>query len=90
MSLLIVRLVVFVLLFWAGFKLWQLWQRLPASKLDQADTSSSGKVESDASEQMLACAHCGIHLPKSEVIQAPQGYFCSPEHLLEYKQEHSN
>ncbi|MDP2417629.1 MAG: PP0621 family protein [Hydrogenophaga sp.] len=29
---------------------------------------------------MVACLHCGTHLPESEAVQGRQGVYCSPEH----------
>lgn len=31
-------------------------------------------------EDMVRCAHCGVHLPKSESILAGGSFFCSAEH----------
>lgn len=31
-------------------------------------------------EDMVCCAHCGVHLPKSESIQVDDVYFCNAEH----------
>ena len=31
-------------------------------------------------EDMVRCAQCGVHLPKSESVAAPGKYFCSEEH----------
>ncbi len=31
-------------------------------------------------EDMVRCAHCGVHLPKSESVQTDGQYFCSAEH----------
>ena len=39
--------------------------------------------DDDASEQaedMVRCAHCGVHLPKHEGILAGGKYFCSEAH----------
>jgi uncharacterized protein len=30
--------------------------------------------------KMVACAHCGVHLPESEAIRDGDKYFCSEEH----------
>ena len=38
---------------------------------------STTKVEA---EDMVRCAHCGVHLPKSESIQAAGAFFCSAAH----------
>jgi uncharacterized protein len=33
-----------------------------------------------ASEQMVRCAHCGVHLPRSEASLIAQNIWCSPAH----------
>jgi len=43
----------------------------------------SGKKE-DVIEDMVRCAHCGMHLPKSESIRADGRVFCSEEHRVTY------
>ena len=30
---------------------------------------------------MVACAHCGVHLPESEAIQKNGKHYCCEEHL---------
>lgn len=39
-------------------------------------------VEQDetVTEDMVRCAHCGVHLPRSESIQADGKFYCSTEH----------
>jgi len=32
------------------------------------------------SETMVACAHCGVNLPRSEALEASGRFFCSEEH----------
>ncbi len=34
-----------------------------------------------APEDMVRCAHCGVHLPRSESHALKGEYFCSEEHL---------
>ena len=41
------------------------------SKQDKAATSS---------EAMVRCAHCGVHLPRSEASLINQNTWCSPAH----------
>lgn len=31
-------------------------------------------------ERMLACAHCGVHIPESEGVRDDSGFYCCPEH----------
>ena len=33
-----------------------------------------------AGEDMVCCAHCNVHLPKSESITSQDKFFCSEEH----------
>ena len=79
MSLLIVRLVVFVLLFWAGFRIWQYWQ-IQQNKNNQNQPNNKVDKNQDGSETMVPCAECGVHLPKSSAIKDGEHYFCSHEH----------
>ena len=34
-----------------------------------------------APEDMVRCAHCGVHLPRSESHSGSGEFFCSEEHL---------
>jgi uncharacterized protein len=34
-----------------------------------------------AAEDMVRCAHCGVHLPRSESRASGEKFFCSEEHL---------
>jgi len=36
-------------------------------------------------ENMVRCAHCGVHLPKGESVQADGQFFCSSEHRDAYR-----
>lgn len=35
-------------------------------------------------EEMVRCAHCGVHLPKSESILAGGNYYCCDAHRREH------
>lgn len=37
-------------------------------------------------QEMVACAHCGVHLPRSEAVVAPSGTFCGEAHRLQHEQ----
>lgn len=39
-------------------------------------------------EPMLACAQCGLHLPKGEALPGRGGVFCSESHRAIYEQAH--
>ena len=37
--------------------------------------------QTGAAEDMVRCAHCGVHLPRSESHASEDKFFCSEEHL---------
>ncbi|MBU1426421.1 MAG: hypothetical protein KKH12_07335 [Gammaproteobacteria bacterium] len=39
---------------------------------------------SAAAEEMVRCAQCGVHLPKSESILADGNFYCSDVHRREH------
>lgn len=43
--------------------------------------SPTQQPDSGASEIMVRCAHCGIHLPQSEALLVEGRTWCSQEHL---------
>lgn len=36
-------------------------------------------------EDMVRCAHCGVHLPKSESVASEGEFFCTNEHRQLHK-----
>lgn len=40
----------------------------------------------EVTEDMVRCAHCGVHLPKSESVQAAGAFFCSTAHRDAFRQ----
>jgi uncharacterized protein len=44
------------------------------------NSASSTKAPPAASEDMVRCSQCGVHLPKSESILAGGKFFCSEAH----------
>jgi uncharacterized protein len=41
---------------------------------------SPPKAETPPSESMIACAHCGMHLPASEALRLGERAYCSAAH----------
>jgi uncharacterized protein len=39
-------------------------------------------------EPMLACAQCGLHLPRGEALPGRGGVFCSEAHRAEHEKAH--
>ncbi len=44
----------------------------------RADAAAAPKAR--GAEDILPCAHCGLHLPRSEGVPAGDRFFCSEEH----------
>ncbi len=42
-------------------------------------------VEEATREDIVACLHCGLHLPQSEALAAPDGWFCGQAHRLAHE-----
>ena len=39
-------------------------------------------------QPMLACAHCGLHLPRDEALPGRGGVFCGAAHRAAFEQAH--
>lgn len=55
---------------------WIIKSRRPKQEVHEAS--------SEAVEDMVNCAQCGVYLPKSEAIHSHTKYFCSHEHCNLY------
>lgn len=55
-------------------------------RIDQDDPASPAKKPPAAPPRvappadMVACRHCGLHLPGPEALKGKQGVYCSTEH----------
>jgi uncharacterized protein len=48
----------------------------------------SGKRAPEEPEPMLACAQCGVHLPRHETLPGRGGVFCGPAHRAAFELAH--
>ncbi|MGD9833667.1 MAG: PP0621 family protein [Piscinibacter sp.] len=39
-------------------------------------------------QPMVACKHCGVHLPAHEALPGRGGVFCGEAHRAEYEKQH--
>lgn len=65
------------ILFWVLVILlvWWAWRRSrPQTPPSAPPTPTS------TPQDMCACAHCGVHLPRSEAVQGQRGLYCSAAH----------
>ena len=56
--------------------IWWVWK-----KRAQRPAPRPPRVDPD-SELMVACAHCGVHLPQSDSIRANGAHYCCEAHRL--------
>ena len=43
---------------------------------------------SEATQPMLSCAQCGLHLPRDDALPGRGGVFCGAAHRAAYEQAH--
>ena len=65
----------YLLLVVVGFVVWAVIRAYKRS-LDKPQAPT----RSQAAEDMVKCAHCGVNLPRSEAIYSGGDFFCTPEH----------
>jgi uncharacterized protein len=41
-------------------------------------------------QPIVACAECGVHLPRDEALPGRGGVFCGEPHRVAYEQAHAN
>jgi len=67
-------------LFWIGL-FFAIYWFLRNKKIRNSSNSSTPETRRPREpEQMVTCAHCGVHLPISESITAKGLHFCSTNH----------
>jgi len=59
-----------------GALLWWAWRRSRANPRPAARPSPAPTQVQD----MVACAHCGVHLPLGDALPGQRGRYCSPAH----------
>ena len=80
MKFLLLLLAVFVLL-WMLRGSWRRVRRPPDAKPPAAQSP-------EAPQSILACAECGLHLPRDEALPGRGGVFCSAAHRAAFEQAH--
>ncbi len=57
-----------------GLLLWLLFGRAPRK------SKPPGGAQPGGAEEMVSCAHCGVHLPRSDALAARSLHYCSAAH----------
>ena len=60
-----------------GLLLWLLLGRSARRRKPPDAGRRNGQV---GAEEMVSCAHCGVHLPRSDALAARSLHYCSPAH----------
>ncbi len=68
----IFRLLILFLIVW--FLFWII------KKQFSVDTEKKPSLKSDQTEDMIACARCGTHVPRSLGVESDGQFYCSREH----------
>ena len=72
----LVLLIVLVL----GYGWWRSGRREAMRAAATAKAAAPAPAPAPAPQEMVTCAHCGLHLPRSEALAQGTRYYCSPEH----------
>lgn len=83
MNLLIIRLIIFAVLFLVGLKLYRMYREW---KLDREELLSHDERE-DAANPIVRCSYCKVHLPEADALREHGEWFCSSAHLNKYLEE---
>lgn len=57
-----------------------LWR---SRRRQQAAPAKPGHGRLAPPQDMVECAHCGLHLPRSEAVEAAGSSYCSAQHLAQ-------
>ena len=49
--------------------------------------SDAGRARPATPQPMIACAHCGVHLPRDEALPGRGGVFCGEAHRAAYEKK---
>jgi len=82
MNLLLIRLIIFAVLFFAGLKLYRMYRewKLDREELLEGDDRQEGG-------QMVRCTWCQVHVPETDALREQGEWFCSSAHRDRYLEE---
>ena len=79
MNLLIIRLIIFAVVFFAGLKLYRMYREWRLAQQDDITDTKGGK--------MVRCSWCKVHLPEQDALRSRGEWFCCGEHRDKYLAE---
>lgn len=84
MNLLIIRLIIFGVLFYVGLKLYGMYRE---HKLSHDQNKPPTRHQGG---QMVRCRWCDVHIPEDEALRDREQWFCSSAHRDRFVQEQQN
>ncbi len=63
-----------------GIGLWSLVSRLRGPRRDQDSAAERRKPNGQGAVVVVACAHCGLHLPAADAVPEGSHQYCSDAH----------
>ncbi|WP_372656816.1 PP0621 family protein [Hydrogenophaga sp.] len=66
-----------------------IWRNNRRSDQDEASRRRPSGKRLRPPDVMVACAHCGTHLPQAESVHGRAGVYCSSEHLQLHEGPHA-
>ena len=49
-------------------------------KLSREPSSTNTTSNPKPTQAMVACLHCGVHLPQNDAVHTAHGFYCSDQH----------
>lgn len=83
MNLLIIRLIIFAVLFFAGLKLYRMYREW---KLEREELLDSDATRNEGGH-MVRCTYCNVHLPENDALRERGEWFCCSAHRDKFLEE---
>ncbi|MBY5930327.1 MULTISPECIES: PP0621 family protein [Halomonas] len=83
MNLLIIRLLIFAVVFFAGLKLYRMYREWKLEQQDHGPSTQQGG-------KMVRCSWCNVHLPEQDALRAQGQWFCCGDHRDKSLAEHED
>lgn len=81
--MILLKLLLLVVIIWLVFSLLKKYSRSVAK--DEQESGEQEPVVPASPEDMVRCARCGVHLPRSEAILSNDEVFCCEAHRSEHQ-----
>ncbi|MDH5552036.1 MAG: PP0621 family protein [Nitrosomonas sp.] len=61
---------------------WMLRDKFPTKSKEEKDEETA--LLTDATEELVCCEHCGVHVQEDQSVAIDGKFFCSDEHYQQY------